>query len=195
LVVDYGYTPLLTKAVQLDKAYGMDLTNILFPRRLETDGVGHVLRRVLTARLVKLWPGSDLHIPMIVLNGSLQKALRTARLQGRLQWGFETILDKLDSEKKGIDHARRHCTDGHVERMSRLLLFSNDGAERFYRHGDQLLQTHASRVFGCLLDADGLTLGRAISGQDRTIKAVMVDHKEGVCDVLQAIADSGNGAP
>jgi len=124
---------------------------------------------------------------LITLNDSLVKALQSARMKGRLQWGFETILDILDGEKKGIDHIRKQNADSHGERVSRLLLFSNDGADRFYRHGDQ--------VFGCLLDADGMALGRAVSGQDRTVKIIMVDHKEGVCDVLQAIADAGNGAP
>jgi hypothetical protein len=93
----------------------------------------------------------------------------------------------LESERKGIANVRERQGAPYGDRVSRLLLFANDGAERLYRHIEQLLQAHAPRLIGCLLDIDGSTLGNLITGKDRKIKLVMAEHKEVVCDILRAI--------
>ena len=53
---------------------------------------------------------------------------------------------------------RRQTDAPYGDRLSRLLLFSNDGAERFYRNIEQALETHAPRLLGCLLNIDGEAL-------------------------------------
>ncbi|HEX7534481.1 MAG TPA: hypothetical protein VF343_04420 [Syntrophales bacterium] len=165
----------------------MNLSDIRFPRQLEADGNAETIRQALMARTVKLWPGGHLDVSMITMSDPLKKALQKARLRGQIRCGYEAIFDKLESEKKGIANVRGRQGVQYGDRVSRLLLFSNDGAERLYRHIEQLLQAHAPRLLGCLLNIDGIALGNIIAGKDRKIKIVMAEHKEAVSDILRAI--------
>lgn len=165
----------------------MDISGIKLPRALEADGEGAAIRLVLSAHIVQLWPGSDLSIPLITISGPLKKALQKANLNGSIQCGLEAISNKLDSEKRGIDHLRKGKGLPGGERVSRLLLVSNDGAERFYRRIEGLLRTHASRLLCCVLDVDSNTMGNVITGKERQIKAVMADHKDTVSEILRTL--------
>ncbi len=158
-----------------------------FPRQLEADSTAEIIRRALMARTVKLWPGGDLDVSMITMSDPLIKVLQKARLKGQIRCGFEAIFDKLENEKKGIANVRERKGAPYGDRVSRLLLFSNDGAERFYRHIEHLLQAHAHRLLGCLLDINGSALGNVITGKDRMIKLVMAEHKEVVSEILRTI--------
>lgn len=165
----------------------MNLSDIRFPRQLEADGNAETIRQALMASTAKLWPGGSLDVSMITMSGPLREALQKARLKGQIRCGFEAILDKLEGERKGIANVRERQGAPYGDRVSRLLLFSNDGAERLYRHLEHLLQAHAPRLLGCLLDIDGIVLGKIITGKDRQIKVVMAEHKEAVSDILRAI--------
>jgi hypothetical protein len=165
----------------------MNLSDIRFPRQLEADNIAEIIRQALMARTVKLWPGGHLDVSMIMMSDPLKKALQKARLKGQIRCGFEAIFDKLESERKGIANVRERQGVPYGDRVSRLLLFSNDGAERLYRHIEHLLQAHAPRLIGCLLNIDGSSLGNLITGKDRKIKLVMAEHKEVVSDILRAI--------
>jgi hypothetical protein len=164
----------------------MNLSDVRFPRQLEADGTAETIRKALMARTVRLWPGGDLDVAKITMDDPLIEALRMARLQGRLQFGFETVSDRLADESKGIENVRRRGAP-YGDRVSRLLLFSNDGAERFYRHVESLLKVHAPRLFGCLLDIDGIALGSAVTGKEAHIKLVMAEHKDAVSEILRTM--------
>ena len=165
----------------------MNLSDIRFPRQLEADYNAETIRQALMASTVKLWPGGHLDVSMITMSDPLKKALQKARLKGQIRCGFEAILDKLENERKGIANVRERQGALYGDRVSRLLLFSNDGAERLYRHIEHLLQVHAPRLIGCLLDIDGYALGNIIAGKDRKIKVVMAEHKEVVSEILRGI--------
>ncbi|MFO7570124.1 MAG: hypothetical protein R6W75_10045, partial [Smithellaceae bacterium] len=154
---------------------------------LEADGADTLIRKTLLARTAKLWPGSPLLVPVITLTTPLQTAIRRARLQSRIRYGAEPILEKLVSEKTGIANVKSQSAAPYGERISRLLIFSNDGAERFYRRIEQTLTAHAPRILGCLLDADGDTLGKVITGKPGTIKTLLIEHKDAVSDILRVI--------
>jgi hypothetical protein len=145
----------------------------------------------LIAHTVKIWPGGRLDIPMIPMSRPLQNALRKAKLKNQLCYGFEAILEKVENEARGISHSRGTHVADYRDRVSRLLLFSSDGAERFYRHIEQLIEDYAPRLLGCLLDIDGNALGQAITGQSRRIKLVMTTHKTAVSEMLRTIASTG----
>ena len=172
----------------------MNVSDMRFPRQLEADGSAEIIRRELMARTTKLWTGSKIAVPVIGLSEPLKMALKKARLQGRIRYGFEPIFEKLASEKKGIANVRRQTDTPYGDRISRLLLFSNDGAERFYRHIEQALQVHAPRLLGCFLDIGGGALGHLITGKEGVIKIVMVEHKDVVSGVLRALIDGGSGS-
>ena len=170
----------------------MNLSDIRFPRQLEADGAEETIRKVLMASTLKLWPGGDLDVAKITMDEPLQKALRLARLQGRIQYGFETVSNKLADESKGIANVRGRGGAPYGDRVSRLLLFSNDGAERFYRHIESLLQAHAPRMLGCLLDIDGIALGNTLTGKETRIKLLMAEHKDAVSEILRAMIAGRN---
>jgi hypothetical protein len=164
---------------------------MLLPRQLEADGTAEIIRQALLTRTARLWTGGDLYVPLIPASEGLQKVLRTGRFNNHIRYGLEATSAKLESEKKGIANVRqRHGVDGvlYGDRISRLLLISNDGAERFYRHIEHILRLHAPRVLGCLLDIDSNGLGTMATCKERRIKLVMVEHKDLVSDVLRAIA-------
>lgn len=172
----------------------MNLSEIRLPRQLEADETAEGVRRVLMARTVKLWPGGTLNVSRIILGGPLKKSILTARMQGRIRFGFEAVVERLETENKGILNVRRRGDAPYGDRVSRLLLFSNDGAERFYRHIESLLQANAPRLLGCLLDIDGSALGNLLTGKERPIKLVMAEHKDAVSGILLAMV-AGPGDP
>jgi len=165
----------------------MALTDIRFPRELETDGTAQIVRLAIFRHTVKLRPESDFVVPRIEISGPLTIALRKARLQGQLRYGFEDIAGKLESERKGLTNVRGRMDAPQGKRISRLLLFSNDGAERLYRHIEQILKAHAPRLLGCLINMNSNDFGRLMTDKDSKIKIVMVEHKAIVCDILRAI--------
>lgn len=165
----------------------MDLADIRFPRELETDNTAETIRQVLLSHTVLLRPESDFVVPEIEMSGPLKIALRKARLQSQIRCGFEDIAAKLESERMGIANVRERTDAPYGKRISRLLLFSNDGAERLYRHIEQIMKAHAPRLLGCLVNMDSADFGRLITDKDSNIKTVMVEHKAIVCDVLRAL--------
>lgn len=165
----------------------MNLADIRFPRELETDNTAEIIRRALLAHTVKLRPDSDFVVSRIEMTSPLKNALRKARLNGQISCGFEAIAAKLESERKGIASVRERTAAPYGKRISRLLLFSNDGAGRLYRHIEQILKVHAPRLLGCLVNIDSNVFGPLITGQDSKIKVVMVEHKGVVCEILRAM--------
>jgi hypothetical protein len=67
-----------------DEAHPMNLSDIRFPRQLEADETAETIRKALMARTVKLWTGGDLDVARITMSDPLKKALRKARLMGRI---------------------------------------------------------------------------------------------------------------
>jgi hypothetical protein len=177
----------------------LNLSDIRLPRELEADDSATAIRRILSARTTTLWPGGNQEVPVISMTDPLEQALVNARLKEQIRCGFDAIVEKLRSEKKGIMNVRAQRCALYGNRVSRLILLSNDGAERLYRHIERLLQDHSPRVLACLLDIDNSILGRLllIAGKDRQIKVVMAEHKAAVSDLLRAILNcaSANQKP
>jgi hypothetical protein len=171
----------------------MNISDMRFPRQLEAEGSAEIIQGELMARTAKLWAESKIDVPVITLSEPLKRALKQARLQGRIRVGFEPILQKLAGEKKGITNVREHTDAPYGDRISRLLLFSNDGAERFYRHIEEVLEAHAPRLLGCLLNIDGGALGQLFTSEGGVIKIIMAEHKDVVSDVLRALVSGHDG--
>jgi hypothetical protein len=171
----------------------MDLSEMRFPRHLEAEYDPDMIRRVLMNHAARLWPGGNLHVAVIATGDQLKKALQEAMLKGGLRLGLEGASAKLRSEKAGIDNISGRSDASHGTRISRLILLSNDGSERLYRHVEQLLLLHTPRVLGCLLDMDSSAFGKAITTRDKEIKVVMAEHKDVVSGILRAVLDGRCG--
>ena len=168
----------------------MELSSIAFPRQLESDGSVEKIRSALSLRKTKIRAEGNIEVPVIHVSESLIIVMKKTRMQRRVRFGLDDIFDRLAAEKKGIDHLHEQMQSKQGERISRLILFSNDGTERFYRRIEQILTEHCQRILGCRLDVDGQTLGQFITGRSVEIKVILVEHKDAVSDVLRALADS-----
>jgi hypothetical protein len=157
------------------------------PRQIEGDDQCPAIRGVLEARPRRLWRGGTIEAPVIALTDPLAAALRRALDRGQLRRGLETAAQALDAERRGLAALARRTGGDRNERISRLCVVANDGAERFYRQVERCLTTHAPRVLGCLLDVDGTTLGKVLYGRETAVKLVLADHKDAVSDILRAL--------
>lgn len=167
----------------------MDLSEMRFPRQLEADGSVGKICEVLAVRRARLRPEGNWEVPVLSLGESLTRALRKARMQRRVRFGFDEICEKLAAEKKGIDELLQKTQSPPGERISRLLLFSNDAAQRLYRHIEQILQEHRLRILACLVDVDSRKLGVEVTGRNARIKVILVEHKDAVADVLRSLIE------
>lgn len=166
----------------------MNLSDIRLPREVEADGTAEIIRKILGARTFQLWPNGELSIPMITMSEPLKKVLQRATLNSQIRFGLEAISDKLKGEERGIANLREGRGLPTGERISRLLLVSNDGAQRFYRRIEHLLMAYVPRLFACVLDMDSNALGDLIKGKETQVKAIMAEHKVIVAEILRAIA-------
>lgn len=167
----------------------MNLSTLRLPRSLESDGSAEKIREALAASTTLLWRQGQLKAPLLRVSAPLAEALQRARLQRRIRFGFEDVAGRLAAEKKGIDELRQKTASQSLYRVSRLLLFSSDGAQRLYRHIEQILIEHQRRLLGCRLDTDSKALGKLLGAGSAAIKVILVENKDAVSDVLRALVN------
>ena len=102
------------------------------PREIEGDPACAAIRARLadTGRL--LWPRGEAVVSVLPLGTALADALRATWRDGRLVLGLEGATAALATEARGL------AAGPPGMRVSRLLLLSDDGAERLYRHAERL---------------------------------------------------------
>jgi hypothetical protein len=154
------------------------------PREIEADPGHDSIRARLAAPDRLLWRGGKAMVPVLPL-GPVAAALATAYGAGHLVLGFERVAKTLEAEMRGL---RLVAHRGARARISRLLLLSDDGADRLYRHAEALAVVHAPRLLVAVLAADAATLGRATTAHDAAVKVVLVRHKQAVAALLRTLA-------
>lgn len=165
-----------------------DTPALRLPRDVESDPCHDDVRRALAATTRKLWPGGTLAVSVLPLTASLRAALRSPALGPRLQRGLEGAAATLTGEERGLAALPRAVADRQGKRVSRVLVVTNDGAERFYRQVERLALAHAPRVLVCLLDCDSPTLGGLLYGPGAVVKLVLTAHKSAAAGLLRAFA-------
>ena len=73
-------------------------------------------------------------------------------------------------------------------RVSRLLLVTNDGADRFYRGVEALLRKHGARVLALRLELSAEALGALVLGPGERARLLLLEHKDAVTAALLALA-------
>lgn len=160
---------------------------LALPRELEADPGCTAIRARLATANRRLWPGGQVVVSLLPLGPAVEDALGRAYAGGRLVLGLEAAAAALATEARGLAQlAQRAGAAG--ARVSRLLLLSEDGAERLYRQAERLATVHAPRVLVVMLTAAAPALGRATIGRDVAVKAVLVRHKQAVASLLRALA-------
>lgn len=166
----------------------MTAPSLRLPKAVESDPRAARIAARLASDPRPLWPGGTLRVATIPLDAGLADALRSARTANRVRRGLESIAGALDAEAHGLARVDRESGVARGARMSRLLLVTNDGAERFYRHVETLLTRHAARVQGLRLDASAAELGALLFGREAIARVVLLEHKDAVAAALLALA-------
>lgn len=167
----------------------MSDNKLLLPRQVEADPRYQKLLHALTNKREKLWSGSEVFIPVAEFSAGLKSALLAAKDGDRLARGVDGIERSLGVEGRGLALADKKTGEKRVQRISRLLITSNDGAERFYRKVESLLRQHGERVMAVRIQADSSQLGETLFGPEKTVKLLLIEHKESVAAVLLAMAE------
>jgi hypothetical protein len=127
-------------------------------------------------------------LPEIALDASVQTVLQRALRTGRLTRGFDTTVEKLENERRGLAHLQRTTGEQQKARVSRLILLSSDTSERLRSEVSRAIERHAPRVLALNLTADSARIGSLLFGADSRAKVLLLDHKEAVTGMLIAAA-------
>ncbi len=145
---------------------------------VKTKAEEQVLERL--SQTTPLYPDSETLISEIKMNPELRSHIFFSKATKNAIIGMERIEMILDREKFGLK-------GNESNRISRLLLVSNDGSERFYRQLEFLLKNHGDRLLICRLDIDSEEFGKVLSENKKKIKALLITHKEYVSNVLMKL--------
>ena len=159
------------------------------PKDVVADPRHDALAAKLEASARPLWEQGRVLVPEAAFNEALGAALAEALAEGEACQGLEGAESALAIEQKGLDALRRKAPAAAPSpRASRVLFLANDGSTRFYRDAEALLLRHADRLLGCRLAIDGDALGKALLGEARLVRAVLVTDKRAAARALLALA-------
>jgi len=152
------------------------------PKQLEKDGVEPDVRAALERENIALYGDSEIHIPLLTLTPKLRTNIFYAKSVGELIVGYEAIEKALANELHGLQKM-----DGQGDRVSRLLIVTNDGSLRFYRELEFLQKRQGARVLVCRLDVGSLLMGNILGLRDQVVKVVLLSKKKSVINVLKSL--------
>ncbi len=167
----------------------MSAGGVGLPRAVEASPRVEAIRAALHADVRPLWGGSTLAVAHVALTGSLRTTLGRLGAAGRLVRGLETAETALAGERRGLEALPEDTRRRQGARVSRVLLLSADGTERFHRRVERLVRTHAPRVAVCRLDCSSADLGAAAFGAGAVAKLVLSAHRSAAADLLEALAE------
>jgi hypothetical protein len=163
------------------------LEALRLPKAVENHAQGAALHTALRAHSQKLWTGGAIAVPTAAWTSSLAAALGDAQREGRLVRGLEQVEKTLEQEARGLSMADARSGTERGTRVSRLVLVSTDGTERFYRQVERLLRVQGTRVLAIRVEADSSQLGGVLSQAAGVVRALMIEHKDSVARVLWAL--------
>ena len=152
------------------------------PKQLEKEGVEPDVRAALEAERISLPGASEIHIPLLTLTPKLRTHIFHAKSLGDLIIGYDAMAKALADELRGL-----RKTKNLGDRVTRLLMASNDGSPRFYRQLAFLQERQGPRLLICRLDVDSLLMGNILGFREQVVKAVLVNKKKSVANVLKSL--------
>jgi hypothetical protein len=163
------------------------LVTIKLPKAVEADPRHAELAVFLTRNQKPIWEKGTLAVSHVPFSPSFEAALKTALNFQQLVFGLEKIDGILETEKKGIDAINEKQGTPSAQRASRLLILTNDGAERFFRSCEKMALRHADRLLLILVDISSKTLEEKLFGTGREIKALLVSERDTVTKILLSL--------
>lgn len=159
------------------------------PREIDAGPVGSAVQRALAADVRPLWARGTLRASYVPLTDALRAALAKLGARGLLERGLETAAAALGAERRGLDAIDAETRARQGRRVSRILVVSDDGAERFYRGVERVALVHASRVLVCrIVGCPSADLGSIAFGRGEVAKLVLTNHKRAAVSILEALA-------
>ena len=157
------------------------------PKIVENEPRAKNLASDLTSRAQPLWQGGELLVPRAELTPALGAALRSVFSAGQIVRGLEEAQNALVAEERGLQNVDRKTGVVRGQRVSRLLVIADDGAERFYRNVEGVVRRHAPRVLALRLSTDERMLGNLLFGPNQVARLLLVEHKNAVSAILLAL--------
>jgi len=167
----------------------MQTTITRLPKPVEEDQRGDQVIHLLSSHTRPLWSGSKITAASVKLTPNLEAALKNVHQAGQVVRGLELAENRLAREQRGQRISDRKTGTSRGERVSRLLLLADDGAERFYRNVESLLRRHDPRVLAVLLECDSATLGELLFGPGSIARLLLLEHKEAVSHVFLSMIE------
>lgn len=152
------------------------------PKQLEKEKIEPDVRAVLEKENIELCSDSNIYIPVLKLNPELRKQIFYAKYLGELIIGYSDVEKALKNELHGLQKVNNQS-----DRVSRLLIVTNDGSPRFYRQLEFLHEKQGGRVLICRLDVDSTLMGNILELKDKQVKAVLLNRKDSVVNVLKSL--------
>jgi len=152
------------------------------PKQLKKERLEAHIRAVLEKESIQLCSDSELYIPVLKINPELRRHLFYAKSLSELLIGYEEIEVFLTKELHGLQKSHNQS-----DRISRLLLISNDGSSRFYRQFEFLRKKQGERVLICRLDLDSSMMGNILGLKNKQVKAILLNRKNSVINVLKSL--------
>jgi hypothetical protein len=157
------------------------------PKGVEIEPRAKNLASELASQAQPLWEGGNVLAPRAALTPALESALSSAHSAGQIVRGLRGAQNALAAEQLGLQKVDSKTGVARGQRVSRLLLLADDGAERFYRNVESLVRRHEPRVLALRLSANEHTLGSLLFGPDQVARLLLVEHKSSVSAVLLAL--------
>ena len=157
------------------------------PKLVENSELKDEILKELTSNQQKLWEKSDYIVPFIKTNSKMINSLITSIESKHVIRGFDMVNRTLAKEQKGLNIVDQKVEIKRGQRISRLIILSNDCAERFHRKVEKLLKEHYPRAFVIKIDETSINLGQTLYNTDKTIKILLLERKESVANFLLSI--------
>ena len=155
---------------------------MILPKQLEKEHLEAEVMSALEKDSIELYIGSQTRIPLLTFNPELRTNIFYAKSLNELVIGYESIEKALANELHGLQKV-----GGESDRISRLLIVTNEGSPRFYRNLEPLQKKHGPRLLICRLDIASMMMGSILGLKDRAVKAVLLNKKKSVVKVLKSL--------
>ena len=153
------------------------------PKQLAMEHVESDVRAALERESIELCAGSEMSIPVLEVTPELRQQIFYAKALGEVTIGYEAIEKHLLNERRGLQKVNNQG-----ERVSRLLIVTNDGSPRFYRELEFLRKKQGGRVMICRLDTGSVFMGDILGLKETPVKAVLLNRKTSVVNVLRSLS-------
>ena len=137
-----------------------------------------------------LRPDGELRVAQWRFDEPLKLALKKVYAGKHLVQGLESISEHLDLELKGLKALKKLPGQTQNERLSRLVILSNDGSERFYHNAESIITRHAGRTLAVIVNASAEELGDAFTKKSNPAKALLIDERKALEAFLAALAEA-----